>query len=145
MEKLQISDLSVGDWVFDGNGNTRQIACIDLQNGNYFVHFSDPDVNSEDYCHALDVTPIPLTVEILRKNTDFEEDSVRGRNRFVRYGDHYGTDFTVLLFPLHHYAQFYVGSEAPAARSDTYIRRIQYVHELQHALRLAGIDKEILL
>lgn len=67
MATLKISDLSVGDWV-KASGVAKRVHSIEYQNGVYFVNFSDPDTNSEDYMHAPSIKPIPLTPEILEAN-----------------------------------------------------------------------------
>ncbi|MBO7285410.1 MAG: hypothetical protein J6U69_02315 [Alistipes sp.] len=127
MATLKISDLSVGDWV-KASDVAKRVHSIEFQNGEYFVHFSDPDTNSEDYLHAPFIEPIPITAEILERNgihRTYEDDNYaifRGDGLWtVKYSD---GDWEL--------------STPPVCRVD-----IKYVHQLQHALRLAGVDKEI--
>ena len=91
--------------------------------------------DQEDY-HESKIEPIPLTAEILEKNgfdvTDsevaqyhFEEDGQKMhfslRKMYDKHGKHNGYSFWAFnILPL-----------------------VIYVHELQHALKLCGIDKEI--
>ena len=102
---------------------------IEYDNGKYFW------TDAED-----DVIPIPLTPEILENNgfTDWADHSRTTRscsmlidrtNIIVQKID--GTDYI--------FTQFYRGGvDSCEFRMD-----LKYVHELQHALRLCGIDKEI--
>lgn len=77
--------------------------------------------------------PIPLTPEILEKN--FEKKALWGI-----YDDYY--DFTIrewdgMFIVNYHYCEI--------PMPDTQIVGISWVHELQHALRLCGIEKEIII
>lgn len=97
-------------------------------------------------CYAQ---PIPLTAEILEKN-GFEElmnESEVSAARFGRkpeptgvwqYG--FGQFDSVAYVPEQSFLRikFMEGCQADIAN-------IKYVHELQHALRLCGIEKEIIL
>ena len=79
------------------------------------------------------VEPIPLTPEILEKN--FEKKALWGI-----YDDYY--DFTIrewngMFIVNYHYCEI--------PMPDTQIVGISYVHELQHALRMCGIEKEIII
>lgn len=126
MATLKISDLSVGDWV-----SCEDVYCkvgYILPNGiigttcrNYRDGYEDSLTN---------LHPIPITAEILEKNgihRTYEDDNYaifRGDGLWaVKYSD---GDWEL--------------SMPPVCRVD-----IKYVHQLQHALRLAGVDKEIQL
>ena len=71
--------------------------------------------------------PIPLTLEILEKNGfgEYEYNEV--------YGDEIEVEVNLNEWPIDE-------GSCPGFSS-----RIQYVHELQHVLRLCGIEKEIIL
>lgn len=130
MAEIKISDLSIGDWVrVKSNGNIIKIAQI---NGDV------DEVRAFGYEHFYsffslsDIEPIPLTPEILEKNG------------FVKNGKYnewnIGTWRTPYLLG--------VSLERPAITikwngSSIFIDQAKYVHELQHALRLAGVEKEI--
>lgn len=120
---MKASDLMIGDWVYyihteDGIAPYKEVVCI----------------KAEDLCCDACIIethyePIPLTAEILEKN---------GFTRF-------GTDYIL--------KQRHFGLENPSIPSnylDNYWLRvsikavhIEYVHQLQHALRICGIEKEI--
>ena len=119
---MEKKELMIGDWVYNKN--------IDKPMQVYPMMFSQmfrqkPDATTEDY----NIFPIPLTAEILEKNG------------FTRFGTGY------ILKDRH------FGLENPSTPGnylDNYwLRvsikavRIEFIHELQHAIRLCGIEKEI--
>ena len=128
---IKISELSVGDWVRCGEDTTPyKIIGIDSN-----VH---PNVTLCDSYYPqgviafLDmIRPIPITAEILEANglcvveqdADFCEYELFGSENFSLFHTK-GT----LRYRL----------ETPQASVVCW-----FVHELQHALRLAGVDKEI--
>ena len=118
-------DLMIGDYIMF-NKNTYIIEEISKKG---WAHLIDNDGSechvelSSDY--ILDaITPIPLTAEILEKNG-----FVKQWNNNWQFNDYHSIiiseDFYIAIFELS--------------------TRLDYVHELQHALRLAGIEKEIKL
>ena len=131
MATLKISDLSVGDWVeFKGE------LCKVLDCGTTIVtprtlEFKPRLTLSAKYdiydCVDVDkVNPIPITAEILEKN-GFEEIC----------GMRYNSD-TLMEFE-----QYEDGWCRTINCGEYSVYFIKYVHQFQHALRLAGIDKDI--
>lgn len=110
------------------------------------------------WCNIENVEPIPLTPEILeRMGFEVEEDpiyeydededdiehtytakmkcvDVRKCNTEIKYRTTYRNE--IFVFSSDHY------NTLPSRRIDT---QIEYVHELQHIMRLFGIEKEIVL
>lgn len=132
---MEANKLMMGDWVVWATRSTK----IDgIAEGGFSVHLKGEGWRSVDT-----VEPIKLTPEILEKN-GFEV---------------YEQDFTgntVYKFGWLDYMEFEgfnkyfdIGSKITyrhLGREMTYIHplmRIYFVHELQHALRLCGIEKEI--
>lgn len=70
-------------------------------------------------------TPIPLTAEILEKNAYPDNGS------WYCFGD----------FDVAHYGDCYVIHQNPNDDKREFLCRINYVHELQHALRLCGLNE----
>lgn len=135
MATLKISDLSVGDWV-EYRGNICAISAIYQAAANF------PDevaLLSKNKCLGVrpvsELLPIPITADILEKN-GFE--STTKPNVFTL---------------THGKLQLYVSNEFDGWTMSfvnfmerLYILQVirkSYIHELQHALRLAGVDKEI--
>lgn len=133
MTTLKISDLSVGDWVYYDKGNTpysiRSVYRTDIQD---CVVLND-SVFPEGVIGFVDsLTPIPITAEILEKNG-----FVRSTSEFIVY----------------HTDKVWISYDKPSETWSVtmYINdftsnlhaNILHIHDLQHALRLAGVDKEI--
>ena len=123
MATLKISDLSVGDWV-EYRDREWQVCSLYQFTGEVGLWRKDSQICE----NVADCEPIPLTPEILEKNgihRTYEDDKYaifRGDGLWaVKYSD---GDWEL--------------STPPVCRVD-----IKYIHQFQHALRLAGVDKEI--
>ena len=138
MATLKISDLSVGDWVMV-NGKPRKISVLaEVWNGSnevlvgYIAHVSPTGYNVVYYKPIEHIKPIPITAEVLEKN-GFE----RSTSQFIVY----------------HTDKVWISYDKPSETWSVtmYINdvtsnlnaNINYIHQLQHALRLAGVEKEI--
>ena len=134
MATIKISDLSVGDWVQDGNGIIAKVRGIENWSNGYILNVQTV---SGSIC-TLSVTgalPIPITAEILEKNgfgkKTFTQDQLfrivepNGNIPFIGY--RWDSERVII------------------ERSNDYMLRVKakYIHQLQHALRIAGVDKEI--
>ena len=87
--------------------------------------------------------PIPLTAEILEQNGFVTKDKPDGWPGYRSYT--YLEDSTGLTFRLHHDTGKYKWSgkcEISLNALPCWIR-FEYLHELQHILKICGIDKEI--
>ena len=133
MNKIRIEDLSVGDWVQDKKGSIAQIIGIENWSDGYVLNVR---INGIDVgcVSANAIEPIPLTPEILEKN---------GFKKNGEYNEwNIGTWRTPYLLG--------VSLERPAITikwngSSVFIDQAKYVHQLQHALRLAKSQREIIL
>jgi hypothetical protein len=127
MAEIKISELSVGDWVQDILGNiciVRNIFCGDLVEC-YVVGKGD------ELGIMIDrLRPVPLTPEILEKN---------GFRLVVvnkKFNDWYDNNITIRkYYNEDNYNLFGCGQKIKF--------KMLSVHQLQHALRLAGAEKEI--
>lgn len=147
MEKLSCKDLMVGDLVYYGDyrpnmGGDYDVIFTEKQlTLEDFKFFADNDWNEYDFDEFL--KPIPLTPEILDKN-GFEK--VKHYYPYPTY-EFRGIERCVVM------VAFPKGSnktklEKPFVEIDSeqyWIAHVdtEYVHELQHALKLCKIDKEI--
>lgn len=121
---MKAEDLMIGDWV---NLYGRPIK-----------------INIDDLCfierEEVHCKPIPLTEEILEKNGFTSvEDRYNHRKYFLLGKNEYNCDvywdgLTILLVEENYEPTTYA-----------YICDAEYVHELQHALKLCKIEKEIKL
>lgn len=131
---MNISELSIGDyvrvrmckWDYD-DPNTLDAKVLSIEGNSVGVGYDNSGIVMSAFVE--DLQPIPITAEVLEKNGWSKEYDdvwacgvwrIKQINKclFVLYNEKYDYDFCVYV--------------------DT-------VHELQHALRLAGIDKEIVL
>lgn len=140
MATLKISDLSVGDWVEidheDYGWHPAQInVCGDLGIG---VYFKDIDPEEEYDCTLSQARPIPITPEILEAN-GWEKDG-----RGYKWSNEKHRVF-VWLKKFSHFVDV-VEMDKQFATKNSCIEVSQlFVHQLQHALRLAGVGKEIIM
>lgn len=124
---MKANELMIGDWVLI-NGTPRKIQAV---NGVDDEIMADDELYTlaEDRYHSEDkVDGVPLTSEILEKNGFGDEFS----------DEYYGGEITINLDL----------DEWVEEDEDGYViaghgKKINYVHELQHALHLCGIEKEI--
>lgn len=138
MEKISVSDLSLGDW-FQARMVKWGYEDLDITPPMRVAEISSDEVvlqlgNVKHYAFVEDLQPIPITAEVLEKNG------------FVKNGEYnewnIGTWRTPYLLG--------VSLERPAITikwngSSIFIDQAKYVHQLQNALRLAGVGKEIVL
>ena len=142
MATLKISDLSVGDWVQNMNGNYVKVAGIwQGCNSNYQVDLHHDGVIGT--IASCNIHPIPITAEILEAN-GFERPDKKVYMDTWSWTNKEDTMIEVSMYKDKAYIR--------VARFEDGILRdrdcnfgLNYIHQLQHALRLAGVDKEIYL
>ena len=125
---MKANELMIGDWVIGGSGEPFKIGIID-----------------PDFLYWNEVQPIPITSEIFVKN-GFIKQGVDGWEyihpddstfSYISYRILYRTYYDNNLF-----IKKYKGSNTSATLQISYIN---FVHQLQHALKLCGIEKKIIL
>ena len=135
----------IGDWVifhdsgYASDGTTWEedrVCQIDRIDMDVRVKWYDEDGCLEDWHHVSTfcLSPIPLTPEILEKNGFKKDEKLEEMyywnwgigNNCVSYDKETGI---VRIFHVFGYLVF--------------VLPLSYVHELQHALKLCGIEKEI--
>lgn len=137
MATLKISDLSVGDWVKVRlnkcdyhEPDTFKAKVLSVVNNSVGVGYDKSGIVMSALVE--DLHPIPITAEMLEKN-GFE----RSTSQFIVY----------------HTDKVWISYDNPSETWSVtmYINdftsnlhaNILHIHQLQHALRLAGVDKEI--
>lgn len=134
---MKVNELMIGDWVKIKNlkNPIRQITCIDERLGK--VDFLD---DKELIITSIDnVLPIPLTEEILEKN-GFEEDDYFFK--YIFYFDNRRVKSSSIEVVPQDGNWNEIEMNIYSGKADI-SSSVEYVHELQHALRLCGVDKEI--
>ena len=143
---MKANELMIGDWVLlDMNWAEDDQMYARLNYQPYQIERGeDIDLAQETNCigDADAYQPIPLTTEILSKNGFEAEKAYYG---FVYFYDDDDNSLRIVFHPKEsNYtrgAYSYIHIDCGCVTIDEL--PIQYVHELQHALRLCGIEKEI--
>ena len=141
---MECKELMIGDWIiFHNSGyasdNTiwreDRICQIDGIGGDVRVKWIEEDGTKEDWPHVstTDLSPIPLTPEILEKN---------GFVKILKKVYEFCTDDYRILWPTDNNNTLAVNSYF-AKYGILSKQNIDYVHQLQQALRVCEIDKEI--
>lgn len=118
-------DLMIGDLVtYTGDDEGPITASIEGINED-----SDFGIEILGTCERIeDIEPIPLTAEILEKNG---YSKVNGQRYDI---GEYESDFYIKVNPKKHFAH------VNGKKNNVNLYDCKYVHELQHALRLCGLD-----
>lgn len=95
------------------------------------------EINNDNNGYTMDISPIPLTPELLEKN-GFQEEKYRNYGTSEWY-DYYHYDLGINIV-------YEVEENKFAAYLDgKKLREIQYAHELQHILWALGLNAELKL
>ena len=134
---MKANELMIGDWVrveeFDIRGTVLEIY------DDKILILDEDDYDCLEFEHRL-VSPIPLTREILEKSGFgyFKTDKANGITHYYLGERQFCADMNL-----------HIGSNLKGVYWLNYlvnsVHGIHYVHELQHALRICGIEKEIVL
>jgi len=135
---METNEIMIGDWIY----NKHHKKNIQITPYDFFTHGHLPSGNQyfigePELVSGRDLEPIPLTSEILLKN-DF------------KYGGGYGYSFTnrkEMCGDGFEEEKVYINTDLNAliiyTAASTIRLPVKYIHELQHALKLCGIKKEI--
>ena len=138
MSKIRVEELSIGDWVQDKNGTYAQILGIENWSDGYMLNVR---INGVDVgcVPALSALPIPITPEILEKNG-----WKLSKSNWFEFED---GEWKINIWIGKSKCNIEI-SQKREIYASTYAD-IQVVksniNTLQHALRFAGVDKEITL
>jgi hypothetical protein len=140
--KMKENDIMLGDWV------RRRWTCSDTwrkvvkdfqvteirKNGNTLYAWG----KNGNMGRVEDLEPIPLTPEILEKN-GFKQSSEKSEHGYLRY---YIESILIIECHQRYKGRYHFIFRFGETRIHTTIR---FIHELQHALRLCGIDLDIVI
>lgn len=134
MATLKISDLSVGDWVQDKNGIYAKVIGVENWSNGYLLNIELHGVNV-GVTPLASVHPIPITPEILEANG------------FVKIGEY--NEWSTGNWEDIPFIGISLSRQSMRIKNlgtDIFLEnKVVYVHQLQRALSLANIDKEITL
>ena len=130
---MKISELQIGDWLYykrQYNAFPFKVEQITKKKVGYHA---EPNENRMYYLHPSEVFPIPLTREILERN---------GFRLYNKEDKAYRWDFKEGVFIN---ADFKSEEPFVAINNTCYyaVPYCMYVHQLQHALKMCGINKKI--
>ncbi len=112
---MKVTELIVGDWVLDGT----QIAQITSITCDGVI-----ETTANEFSNIEVIAPVPLTAEILEKNGfEFDGDDIYKLGDYHLVIEYRGGLFFGWVFCCR--------------------KQLNYVHELQHAMKLCGIDINI--
>ena len=146
---MKANELMIGDFVTRQNYENKSVICkiIGLSKNSISVEFDNGSRSmgaSED-----SINPIPLTSEILEKN-GFEQNGISNEDMEFENEDYSDETYVwsqridgygeVIVSVYIEYGNECVEIHCPNGAVDNNCR---YVHQLQHALRLCGIEKNI--
>lgn len=148
---MNANELMVGDYVY--NHRNWECPIVEIHKNSALViakHYGE-----EEFLLS-DLRPIPLTPEILEKN-GFKlmagfgysiEYPTFGLAYHDGFREYYSIDITLYNYPMSG-VKILVRMERNSLCGDGVNKihscDIEYIHQLQHALRLCGIEKEIIL
>ena len=113
---MDIKELMIGDWVYNTHNRQPEQVCEVRER---MVMLAYNDLYEYD-----EIEPIPLTEDLLQK--------------------HFPDPDVVTWFPLDEKPGFFnIYWECPTFGDGELRLNIRYVHELQHVLRLCGIEKDL--
>lgn len=147
MATLKISDLSVGDWV-RYKGEERTIDSIYMAAEGYPHEVA---LTHQGICCGLAyidyLEPIPITPEILEANGWRCRDDHCVWNIEDNQGTSHDGEYVITWYASDDYLTISWGGREDGALVECTIMecRVKHIHQLQHALRLAGVDKEIVI
>lgn len=137
--ELKISDLSVGDWIHHDFYEVDMRVVTIYRDTERIIAESSSGYGVT--CHIDHFSPSPITPEILEANGWHN-----GMYAILRIDEHLHLEY---YYHEHRLRKWYCGVdewENHAKVNDiTFQAHCYSVHQLQHALRLAGVDKEIVM
>lgn len=135
---MKAQDLMIGDWV-EVNNTALQIAALGTAKAGFL------DEKGEMFYHYYDnIAPIPLTAEMLQANC-FEFISVDKTTNFPNGARIYAYENREETVYVSENGVIWWLEIEFADYADNIRMAVDYVHQLQHALRLCGIEKDIKL
>lgn len=148
---MNANELMIGDWVKIGNiiAQITQLKKVNNEQQFFSVYYYHTEDKAEEGCCIDEIQPIPLTAEILEKN-GFRKEVDKNNFESYLYYNFAGDGFIrVILWDggdgdwsikIGNYDKF--DDNEIIYKNDFVFLKL---HQLQHALRLCGVDKEIVL
>lgn len=130
---MKANEIQIGDWLYyKGQFNAFPFKVESITKKKVGYH-AEPNEHRMYYLRLSECKPIPLTLEILERN-GWKKDGYFYRHEEFGY---------IQLGELFEHASLDFRKYGINYRVQTSPDLFEYVHNLQHALRLCGIEKEI--
>ena len=144
---MKPEELMIGDYItfsdVQNDDNCPKLKVIALNEVDVYVSVDGDPV--ADLCGPEDIAGIPLTPEILKKNgfekLDFSHYHIKDRTLVLDADGKWKGPLSWHWV----FTEMDTNAKGQPVVIDYYVATINYVHELQHALRLCRIEKEIIL
>lgn len=141
---MKVNELMVGDFIYQHHpkDNTPHIVKVSVDTLNLMDRMKIGFIQEQSPLYRI-IEPIPLTTEILEKNGFKKYDG----NKWLAY-KYEDDDYTKksLYQVLWSTDDLYLEISSYTPNTGNFNRiGIRYVHELQHALKLCGIEKNIII
>lgn len=121
---MKANEIQIGDWLYyKGQFNAFPFKVESITKKKFGYH-AEPNEHRMYYLRLSECKHIPLTPEILEKNGFVVE------SRYC-HGEHL------------QYCKLVDGLWIDISGENFFEGKLEYIHQLQHALRLCGIDKNI--
>ena len=131
-------DLNIGDWVMM-NGDVAKLRFIDEYGD---VGLDTGDSQAETPCLVSELQPIPLTREILQKN-GFKNVGFKNIAEYHILADCNLVDREGGGHLVWHNGR--IETFVHFSKCELFVCECKYVHQLQHALKVFGVEKDIIL
>lgn len=135
--ELSCKDLMIGDWVMINPISYYQVEQIRMEFGELRIYLKGTEV----FATENEIMPTPITPEILEKNgfvTNDEQGNWNGYRIYSLFNTNKSCIFMLKLYEKDSIVEI-------SLDMSPYYIVFKFVHQLQHALRLCGIEKEIVL
>jgi hypothetical protein len=138
---MKAAELQIGDWVYNTYNRKPEQVCEIRE---HMVMLAYNDLYDYD-----EIEPIPLTSEILEQNGFWRVPQPGCANPYhweLEQRDEDGETLYKIVAYNTPFRGIFIQINNPCdCESISFCKQIEHVHELQHALRLCGIDKEIII
>ena len=141
---MKARELQIGDFLYyKGEFNAFPFKVESITKKKVGYH-AEPNEHCMYYLRLSDCEPIPLTPEILEKNgfKKFDFLHIKGQYQWA-WWENILISVTLWCRELNNDTKDGMMLKIEAPNSSLCLK-VNYIHELQHALRLCGIEKEII-
>ena len=155
---MRTVDIQIGDWVrlrYKSYPENKEVVA-DFRVSQIVVHGPKMYAWSKESGNmgpVVDLEPIPVTPEFLEKNGFSLSESTDVGDEYVYAADRDKCPQTIVAFSIYNepvagarsLVRCWTKPDGVDGQNDAHICNVRYVHELQHILKICGIDKDIVL